>query len=424
MSSWYYKKSGQEIGPIPSSALKQLAATGQLFAASPDNRVKPAATPTSSQVPFPLPSASTVADTYSTREQADLLKQSPGYLKKALLTLAVVAVLVALYVQFGSSLFQRDSKWPIVEDRKNVDVQTPIASQRKEKEVVRVSSEPTSGRGNVVAPRDAVAVSSAPTPARTSAPSLEFINPALVLRGERAMSIRIFVDGIQDIPVSTYRADIEAQLRDAGITILPDDQWPKLSLNINAMLQRDSARMPMTIFTVELEFRQYFPIQHEPGKPGFVKATTWSTAKYGVMSSILALSVRSYANDLTTEFIKKYKEANSAPGSDELRNLEAFNGLKSQEVMTLEKAVYHSFIQSTDYENPLQAWNKCKSLDKDTKVICADYQSEDLTVRIVRYYWYKKVPDGLDDLLKQLRSTHPIFNIRAACDSAPNRLPE
>src|SRR6185369_13495197 len=37
MSNWFYRKSGQDFGPIPSSALKQLAAIGQL---SPGDAVR------------------------------------------------------------------------------------------------------------------------------------------------------------------------------------------------------------------------------------------------------------------------------------------------------------------------------------------------------------------------------------------------
>jgi hypothetical protein len=47
------------------------------------------------------------------------------------------------------------------------------------------------------------------------------------LKGINEMSVSIHVEGIRDIPESTYRSDIERRLKAAGIKILPPTENPR-----------------------------------------------------------------------------------------------------------------------------------------------------------------------------------------------------
>jgi hypothetical protein len=61
-------------------------------------------------------------------------------------------------------------------------------------------------------------------------------------------------------------------------------------------------------------------------------------------------------------------------------------------------------------------------LERGPAVLVCGYQGEFKDTAMKRLFWYKKTPDGLDELLKTLPADHPIREIGPAQESAPATL--
>lgn len=143
---------------------------------------------------------------------------------------------------------------------------------------------------------------------------VEIISAEEALRGQTSMSVYIDIKGIKDIPESVFQSDIETKLQQNGITVLPLSnplKFPLLLLSVGAGITTEGNGSYITYYHISLEYRQLFPIS--PNRVSkLVKATTWRDWTYGVMPSIQALSIRRYADDLTTEFIGDWLKVNPA----------------------------------------------------------------------------------------------------------------
>jgi hypothetical protein len=133
------------------------------------------------------------------------------------------------------------------------------------------------------------------------------------LRGQNALAIRVVIDGMRDIPESTFRSDIVDELEPLGITVLPNSeppQHPYLVLIVTAQLARLVNDIPFTTFSITLDFQQLFPLPGA-GTRRYVDARTWSAGEFGALPSIKALEIRGIARKLVTRFAVAYRRANS-----------------------------------------------------------------------------------------------------------------
>jgi len=149
-------------------------------------------------------------------------------------------------------------------------------------------------------------------------PSDQIIDPDESLRGQTGMSVAVRIDGIRDIPESTYRADIVVNLERLGITVFPRNvppKFPVLVLDVDALSSSTSAtngrsvvRTPLVIYTLSLSFKQLFPIK--AGGTKMVEGTTWLTGSFGVVPEEQAESIRDKVLKLIGVFGTSYQNVN------------------------------------------------------------------------------------------------------------------
>ena len=151
-----------------------------------------------------------------------------------------------------------------------------------------------------------------PDPARTRF-------QAGTLKGINAMSVSIYVEGIRDIPESTYRSDIERRLKAAGIKVLPPTEnprtYPCLSLDVDAgFIRADSEtvgeRTLGSIVSWRLNFWQLIP-QNTGSQTVYIRGATWMTYGWNWGSSIriVPLLREGYISAIE-EFVNDYKTVN------------------------------------------------------------------------------------------------------------------
>src|SRR5207302_10274322 len=114
-------------------------------------------------------------------------------------------------------------------------------------------------------------------------------------------------DGQNTIKIIT---DVELKLRQAGITVLPRQEWlstaaaPFLYVNVQAIKNTN-----FYAFSVEVQLRQRVTLVHDPAV--LILATTWSaTGVIGTVGSKKLSSLRETVRDLTDQFINAYLAAN------------------------------------------------------------------------------------------------------------------
>jgi len=137
------------------------------------------------------------------------------------------------------------------------------------------------------------------------------------LKGIKAMSVMVSVDGIRDIPESTYRSDIESRLKAAGITVLqPTDNpktYPCLWLIVDGdFIHTEDGRLAGSIVTYRLMFYQLFP-QKVGSQTVYTRGATYELHTYlwGDSMSIAFTLRRAYTASID-EFVQDYKKANSS----------------------------------------------------------------------------------------------------------------
>ncbi len=113
------------------------------------------------------------------------------------------------------------------------------------------------------------------------------------------------------LDTTQIRTDVELKLRQAGITVLTQQEWlstaaaPYLYVNVQAI--KNSAGI--YAFTVDVELRQRVTLIQNPSMR--VLAPTWSaTGIIGTVGSQKIGSVREDVRDLTDQFINAYLAAN------------------------------------------------------------------------------------------------------------------
>ena len=119
------------------------------------------------------------------------------------------------------------------------------------------------------------------------------------------------------LDTTQIRTDVELKLRQAGITVLTQQEWlstaaaPYLYVNVQAI--KNQAHM--YAFSADVELRQRATLVRDPSMS--VLATTWSaTGIIGTVGSQIVASVREDVRDLTDQFINAYLAANpKSPGS-------------------------------------------------------------------------------------------------------------
>jgi hypothetical protein len=134
------------------------------------------------------------------------------------------------------------------------------------------------------------------------------------MKGQTAMSVAISIDGIKDIPESIFRSDIEAALKQNGITILPQSDPPKypiLRLLVTVTPWKDGSGNQYALYELSLELRQILSLQSRGGTPKLVEGTTWKTGSYGIVPMTQSSSIRGYAESLLPVFIDTYLKVNT-----------------------------------------------------------------------------------------------------------------
>ena len=115
-------------------------------------------------------------------------------------------------------------------------------------------------------------------------------------------------DGLDTTLIQT---DVELKLRQAGITVLTQQEWLSTAaapyLYVNVQVFKNPAKFYAYRATVEL--RQRVTLVHDPSVS--VLATTWSVpGTIGTVGSQKVGSVREDVRDLTDQFINAYLAAN------------------------------------------------------------------------------------------------------------------
>ncbi len=138
---------------------------------------------------------------------------------------------------------------------------------------------------------------------------------ATSLKGINEMSVSINVEGIRDIPESTYRSDIEHRLKAAGIKILPPTEnprtYPSLSLDVDAgFIRAKDGSLLGSVVSWHLIFWQLIP-QKIGSQTVYVRGATWMSTGWNWGSSITITSVlrEGYAR-VADEFVNDYKKVN------------------------------------------------------------------------------------------------------------------
>ncbi len=113
------------------------------------------------------------------------------------------------------------------------------------------------------------------------------------------------------LDTTQIRTDVELKLRQAGITVLTQQEWlstaaaPYLYVNVQAIKNRAN----VYAFSADVELRQRVTLVRNPGMS--ILATTWSaTGIIGTVGSQKLGAVREDVRDLTDQFINAYLAAN------------------------------------------------------------------------------------------------------------------
>lgn len=140
---------------------------------------------------------------------------------------------------------------------------------------------------------------------------------ATSLKGINEMSVSIKVEGIRDIPESTYRADVERRLKAAGIKVLPPTEnprtYPCLSLDVDAgFIRAQNESLLGSVVSWHLVFWQLIP-QKIGSQTVYVRGATWMDAGWNWGSSITIVSaLREGYISRVDEFVNDYKKVNQS----------------------------------------------------------------------------------------------------------------
>jgi hypothetical protein len=147
-----------------------------------------------------------------------------------------------------------------------------------------------------------------PAPTRFQATSLKGINE---------MSVSIHVEGIRDIPDSTYRSDIEHRLKAAGIKILPPTEnprtYPCLYLAVDAgFIHAQNERLLGSVVIWRLDFMRLIP-EKIGSQTVYVRGATWTTSgwNWGPSTTIASVLREGYTR-VADEFVSDYKKVNQS----------------------------------------------------------------------------------------------------------------
>ena len=137
------------------------------------------------------------------------------------------------------------------------------------------------------------------------------------LKGINEMSVSIYVEGIRDIPESTYRSDIERRLKAAGIKILAPTEnprtYPCLTLSVDAgFIRAKDDSLLGSVVSWRLDFMQLIP-QKIDSQTVYIRGTTWTSDGWNWGSSITIASVlRDGYTSVVDEFVNDYKKVNQS----------------------------------------------------------------------------------------------------------------
>ena len=129
--------------------------------------------------------------------------------------------------------------------------------------------------------------------------------------------VYVLVENIPDeaqrdgLDTTQIRTDVELKLRQAGITVLTQQEGLSTAaapyLYVNVQVLKNPAKF--YAFSADVELRQRVTLVHDPSMS--VLATTWSaTGTIGTVGSQKLASVREVVRDLTDQFINAYLAAN------------------------------------------------------------------------------------------------------------------
>lgn len=135
------------------------------------------------------------------------------------------------------------------------------------------------------------------------------------LKGITAMSVMVEVEGITDIPESTYIADIESRLKAVGITILPPTSSPRtypcLVLFVQGFFATTTGGGSVgSIVNHQLEFFQLIP-QRTGSQTVYIRGITYAikASVRGSSMSIGSILRESYVEQVD-DFVRDYKKVN------------------------------------------------------------------------------------------------------------------
>jgi hypothetical protein len=150
------------------------------------------------------------------------------------------------------------------------------------------------------------------------------------LKGQSAVSVFVEIDGEDQFD---YRSVVEAQLREAGIKVLPQTDpptFPLLRLIISTFDSRLSGTMneplgtPLSLYVVRLQYRQLLPVPGQPHRS--LRVTTWESGPvYGAKGPILVMRDHfvSEAKAVMSQFIEDYYKANPQKQAEHVKLVKA-----------------------------------------------------------------------------------------------------
>ena len=143
------------------------------------------------------------------------------------------------------------------------------------------------------------------------------------LRGVNAMSVVLFIDGIRDIPDSTYRSDLESRLKAAGITVLPPTEsprtYPYLSLTVDAApLRSVDGDLQGWMNVYQLGLTQLFP-RSVGGETVYYVGETYQTRGYVAGGIRIVADLRAAYIKAVDGFVADHRSVNGHAASSAAR---------------------------------------------------------------------------------------------------------
>ena len=173
--------------------------------------------------------------------------------------------------------------------------------------IVGAQTKRATTKTKVVKPAPAAAVSKLPPPDEGKG---ELIDKQQSLAGQNEMQVEVEIPWLQDISEADLKSDLEARLKENGITVIPSDpnsRKPILKIYVGAF----SGSSYSVVYSMDIQFIQFFPVKTAGRPTKYVKGATWEREYFGVIGALITPQLRGIADkQLGSGFIAKWREVN------------------------------------------------------------------------------------------------------------------